>query len=253
MRKSFNTYLVIWAIALILFNLVIFVIPSSIDGKTILNVVKTASILKGGMDTTDVSLTSLGIYLVDNKLILDKYAGAFWPSYVCIMFAFIGQLVCAIFAFKETNSQKFFYKIPLITISYTGLVFTLIFGIIGMFFPEFPIWLAVAICVIIFVITLIALLKANLAATIISNKDDEIAESTAFMKEMTAKAKALWDTDKQNDDLRKLYEAFRYANPILKGKPDGFADKVNYLLMRISDTKSLEDIKELLNLLSEKN
>lgn len=216
MRKSFKTYLIIWAIALVLFNAVIFLIPSSIDGATIIKIVKIASTLKGGVDNVDVALANVANHLIDNKLVFDKYVGAFWPAYACIMVAFIGQIVCASFAFKETNNQKFFYKISLIKISYTGLIFTLIFGVVGMFFPDFPIWLAVALCVVIFVITLVALLKANLVATIVSDKDDEIAEKTSFVKEMTEKAKALWDLDKQNEELRKLYELFRYANPYTK-------------------------------------
>lgn len=256
MRKSFNTYLIIWALALVLFNLIIFVIPSSINGETIINVVNTVSALKGGINNIDASLLELANYLMnssDKEIILYKYAGAFWPCYVCIMFTFIGQLICSIYAFKETNNQKFFYKIPLITISYTGLVFTLIFGIIGMFFPDFPIWLGVTICIIIFVITLISLIKANLVSTIVSNKDDEIANSTAFMKEMTAKAKTLWDADKQNEDLRKLYEAFRYANPIINNGNNAEITKLFSAIMDKINTnnKAKEEIDMLVLKLKE--
>lgn len=203
MRKSFNTYIAIWATALVLFNLIIFVVPSSIDEKTVIAIVSLISQYETGLIETIPNFANTVFY---------KYGGAFWPCYVIIMFAFIGQLFCAYNTFKETNNQKFFYKVPLITISYTGLIATLVTSILGMFLPNFPIWLAVTICIVVLVITIVSLLKANLAGNITSVIDNKIEKETAFIKEMTAKAKSLWDTDKSNDDLRKLYEAFRYKN-----------------------------------------
>ena len=51
-----------------------------------------------------------------------KFVGAFWTGYIFITLAFIGQLVCSYFALKAESLQKMFYNIPLITISYTGLI-----------------------------------------------------------------------------------------------------------------------------------
>lgn len=245
MRKSFNTYIVIWLIALVIFNLVIFVIPSTIDGAQIINVVKVCAMLRGGFTINDVRLIALANYLTDHNLILVKYMGAFWPCYVCFMFAFIGQLICSIYTFKETNDQKFFYSIPLTTISYVGLVFTLLICSFGMFIPEFPIWLAVTLCIIVFVITLISLLKANLASSIISQKDDEIKEVTSFAKEMTAKAKALWDADKNNDSIRRLYEEFKYCD---YKKVNNIHDIINAKYSEIENKiNNNEDIKDCVN------
>lgn len=276
MRKSFNTYLVIWAIALILFNLVIFVIPSSLDGKTIVEVanfisyIKTGSIdifkitaddivnglaldlgnVQKGLDFDLVKFADFLLNSSDKEIIFNKYAGAFWPSYVCIMFAFIGQLVCAVFAFKETNSQKFFYKIPLITISYTGLIFTLIFGVIGMFFPDFPIWLAVAICVIIFVITLISILRSKLVATVVSEKDDELAKKLSFSKELLEDVRKLYETNKENINLKKLFEETKYADPMkLDSNKDIILSKLNEIKVSINDNDKLSilvtELKEI--------
>lgn len=250
MRKSFKTYLIIWILALILFNLIIFVIPSTFNGATIIDIASTVSLNKSGIAITNPKLVELSNNLINNPnkdLLFNKYGGAFWPCYTFIILAFIGQLICAYYALKETNKQKLFYKIPIITISYTGLMFILLFGIIGMFFPNFPIWLAVIICITIFIITMISLLKADLVANIISSKDNEIAESTTFMKEMTVKAKALWDADKDNDDLRKLYEAFRYANPIIGNEllKKEICDKLN----KLENENSLELIIELIKII----
>ena len=267
MRRSFKTYLIIWIAAVLLFNAVIFLIPSSMDGRTIVEVAKLTGCLKGssidifGISSQDIvnaikvipeiannnglelNLTNFANYLLkanNGMLILDKYGGAFWPSYVCVMLAFVGQLIVSICVFKEINSQKFFYKIPLIQISYTGLIITLIFGVIGMFVPFFPSWLAIAIVIFIFVITLISLLKANLVSEVISTKDDEIKQNTAFMKKLTNRAKALYDANRDNDDLKKLYEAFRYANPMLND------EEFKTLLSQVEYSKDKELINKLI-------
>ena len=71
---------------------------------------------------------------------LDKFGGAFWTGYVFITLAFIGQLACAYIALKDNSSQNLFYHLPLITISYTGLIVTLIFGSLTMIIPNLPNW-----------------------------------------------------------------------------------------------------------------
>ena len=39
-----------------------------------------------------------------------KFGGAFWVGYIFITLSFIGQLICAYFAFKVDSLQKFFYN-----------------------------------------------------------------------------------------------------------------------------------------------
>ena len=83
MKKTFGFFSIIWAIFLALFNVIVFVTPNEAGGMT-------------------------------------KFGGAFWVGYIFITIAFIGQLVCAFFAFKPSDKQKVFYNIPLVTISYAG-------------------------------------------------------------------------------------------------------------------------------------
>ena len=253
MRKSFSTYVILWAIGLVVFNAIIFLIPSTLDGLTISKIVMIAAAIKGGsVNTLDAGLLSYASYLEGNDLILDKYGGAFWPCYVCIMLAFVGQLICASIAFKETNSQKFFYNIPLIRISYTGLILTIVFGVIGMFIPDCPIWIPVVVCAIVFVLVLVALLKAKLTASIISDKDEEINEATSFIKEMTAKAKAIYDTDKTNDDYKKLFEAFRYANKMSSEKTKQIEESIIEKMCQLSGNIDADKVAEIVALIKER-
>lgn len=88
MKKEYKSYLIIWTILLAIFNIAVFVSPSEAAG-------------------------------------LSKFGGAFWSGYAFITLAFIGQLAVFFIAFKAENLQKLFYSIPLIRISYTGLILTL--------------------------------------------------------------------------------------------------------------------------------
>ena len=220
MRKGFKTYLAIWVLFFVIFNLVIFVIPSSIDGKTIIEIVKVVSAIRGGdLSELDIQLLQLADYLMngsDTEMILYKYGGAFWPGYVCVICAFIGQLAMSFYAFKETNNQRFFYKIPLITISYIGLILTLFTGVVMMFFPDFPIWLGICVCAIIAVFTLLSLIRANATAEIISSKDEEIQTSTSFYRDIIDRLEILRrsvnDPDKE-ESIKEVYDCLRYSDP----------------------------------------
>ena len=84
MKKLFKSYLILWAILLVLFNVIAFV-----------------SVGWSGQE---------------------KYTASFWIGYIAIMLMFGGQLYCAYLAFKADTAKKLFYNLSLIRISYTGLM-----------------------------------------------------------------------------------------------------------------------------------
>ena len=127
MNKNFKYYASIWGILLVIFNIVTFVSPSEAAG-------------------------------------MNKFGGAFWVGYLFITLAFIGQLAVSFFAFNAKNIQKLFYKIPLIRISWTGLVLTLIFGVLCMVIPDLPNWIGIVACFTVLGFNAISLTKANVAA-----------------------------------------------------------------------------------------
>ena len=124
MNKNFKLYIICWAILLALFNVICFVTPNEAAG-------------------------------------LNKFGGAFWIGYIFITAAFIGQLVCAYIAFKAENLKKLFYNLPLITLSYTGLILTLIFGGLAMAIPNLPVWVGAVTCLLILGFNAIAIIKAK--------------------------------------------------------------------------------------------
>lgn len=180
MKKNFKLYLCIWAIFLVIFNLVTFLTPNEVVG-------------------------------------LNKFDGAFWVGYIFITLAFIGQLVTAYFAFKEENMQKLFYKISLMRVSFIGLILTLVFGVACMAIPNVPNWLGIILCFAVLGFSAIAVLKAEIAIEEVIKIDEKIKTQTAFIKLLTVDAESLMMKAKSSEikaECKKVYEAVRYSDPM---------------------------------------
>ena len=201
MKKSLNFYAVCWAILFAVFNAVCFITPNEVAGMT-------------------------------------KFGGAFWVGYIFVTLTFFGQLACAYVAFKAENNQKLFYNLPLITVSYTGLIVTLVAGALCMALPNLPNWVGILVCLLILAFTAIAIVKATAAATAVSDIDQRVATKTAFIRSLTVDAEHLMNTAKTaelKDLAKKVYEAVRYSDPmsdaalveIEEKMKNGFADLEN--------------------------
>ena len=180
MKKSFGIYSIVWAICLAVFNVITFVPPNEIGG-------------------------------------VSKFSGSFWVGYIFITIAFLGQLACAFVAFKAENLKKFFYNIPLLSISYGGLVTMLVVGSIFIAVPALPEWIAIIVCVIILAFNAIAIIKATAAADIVSGIDEKIKAQTFFIKSLSVDAQSLIASAKSDElraEAKKVYEAIRYSDPM---------------------------------------
>lgn len=177
--KKFGVYSAIWAIVLGIFNLIVFLTPNEAGD-------------------------------------MYKFGGAFWVGYIAITVAFVAQLVCAFFALREKNQTKLFYNIPLVKISYTGLVIMLIAGTLCMAIPNLPNWIGIIACALVLLFNAIALIKASAAARVVAGIDEKVAVETSFIKELTAEAGLLTSTatEELRSTAKKVYEAIRYSDPV---------------------------------------
>lgn len=145
------------------------------------------------------------------------FGGAFWVGYIFITLAFIGQLICAFFAFKAPDKQKLFYNIPLVTLSYGGLIAMLSAGAICMKTPLIPPWVGIILCLVVLAFNAVAVIKAVYVSSVVSKIDSKVKEQTYFMKNLTIDALHLYTTC-SNAQLKpvakKVYEAVRYADPM---------------------------------------
>lgn len=196
MKKTIRNYVVIWAILVILFSVVVFVTPSEVGG-------------------------------------LSKFGGAFWGGYVVIMLAFIGQLICTLTALKSETKEKLFLHLPLIKISYSTLVVSIIIGTLCMAIPNLPNWIGIVVCALIFAFNSIAAVKATTAADLVSDLQDKVECKTLFIKELTVRAESLMASAKGAETktaTKKVYEAARYSDPMsdsaLAGLENQISDKM---------------------------
>ena len=179
MKKRIGVYSVIWAICLVVFNVTVFVTPNKING-------------------------------------VSKFGGSFWVGYIFITAAFIGQLVCALFAFRAEDPKKFFYKIPLISVSYSGLILMLIAESVFMAVPALPKWLGIIVCVMILACNAIAIIKATAAAEVVGGMDEKVKTQTFFIKNLTVDAQSLMAcaaSDALRTETKRVYESIRYSDP----------------------------------------
>lgn len=226
MKKTFKFFAIIWAICLLLFNVIVFVTPNEISG-------------------------------------ISKFDGAFWVGYIFITLAFIGQLTCAYVAFKAENLKKLFYNIPLIYISYIGIVVMLVVGGLTMVIPNIPDWIGVIVCLLVLGFTAISVIKSTVAIEIVSEIDTKLATQTAFIKTITVDAQNLIsraNAPMMKKQCKKVYDALRYSDPMsnvmltdieqrIKEEFDTLTDAV------ISDDLDLTEssVKELTTLIAERN
>ena len=181
MKKNFKSYAIIWAVLLAVFNIVVFLARPVIPG-----------------------------YVV-------SYDVRFWIAWVFIIASFAANLLCANKAFKAENLEKLFYKVPLITVSYAGLIAMLVLGGALMLIPNCPVWIAAVVCAVIAAFTAISVVKANWAGDAVNEVHEKVKTQTQFIKLLTVDAETLLGKAKTPDakiTAKKVYEALRYSDPM---------------------------------------
>ena len=179
MKKVFKFYSIIWAVLLALFNVISF-----------------------------VSVGWAGI---------SKYTPSFWIGYVFITLSFVGQIVCAYFALKDDDIKKTFYNISLISASYSGLIFSFVFGGLCMIIAPLPYWVGIILCAIVLSFNIIAVVKASAVIDIVGEIDNKVETKTFFIKSLTVDAESLISRAKSENikaECKKVYEAVRYSDPM---------------------------------------
>lgn len=211
MKKGFQRYAAAWAVLLVLFNLICFVTPAEWYG-------------------------------------FNKFGGSFWAGYVVITLAFIGQLVCAQKAFRAENAKKFFYNLPLITVSYTGLILTLVLGGFCMAIPDVPNWLGAIVGAVVLSFTAVVVIKASTAADIVESVDQKVAEKTAFIRMATADAETLLASAKSEETkaaCKKVYEALRYSDPMSSGALSEIEKKITAQIEELKSAVAADDAEKV--------
>lgn len=216
MKKVFKFYSAIWVVLLVLFNVISF-----------------ASVGWAGTS---------------------KYTLSFWIGYIFITIAFIGQIICTYFALKDNVIKKTFYNISLISTSYTGLVFSFIFGGLCMIISPLPYWVGIILCAIILGLNIIAVVKASVVVDIVGGIDEKVKESTLFIKSLTVDAESLMSRAKSETikaECKKVYEAVRYSDPMSNGALASIESNITIKFLKLSEAVISEDSETVVTLADE--
>lgn len=201
MNRKFRYYALIWAILFAVFNIICFATPSE----------------------------AAGMY---------KFGGAFWAGYIFITLAFIGQLICAYIALKTDDLTKLFYNIPIIRVSYTGLILTLVFGALCMAIPDLPNWVGIIVCLLVLAFNYIAVIKAKAASDVVEKIDNKVKAQTLFVKSLTVDAESLLaraTTPEAKDACNKVFEAVRYSDPMSNDALAGVESQITMKFIEFSN------------------
>lgn len=180
MKKQFKNYSIICAIALVLFNVIVFAVPNESENYS-------------------------------------KFGGAFWAGYIFIMLAFIGQFAVSYFFFKEENKDKVFLNMPIFTLGKTCLVLALVFGTALMIIPDCPQWLGAIIAAVILAFYAVSVFKAKAAGEAVEEIGEKVKAKTLFIKSLTVDAESLMaraNNPEAKEACKKVYETVRYSDPM---------------------------------------
>ena len=179
MKKGIKFYLPCWAIALAVFNVITFAVPSTVN--------------------------------------VNKFTPSFWIGYAFITLMFIAQLVCSIVFFKQNTKEKRFLNIPIISLSYTALLVSIIIGAVTMAVPFIPYWVGIILDVLLVTFYAVAIISSKAAADAIENMDSKVKTQTIFIKSLTVDAESLLVQSKSDETkaiAKRVYEAIRYSDPM---------------------------------------
>ena len=225
MKKGFKYYAIAWAVLFTLFNVIAFV-----------------SVGWSGYE---------------------KYTASFWIGYVFITISFIGQLGCAWVALKESNLQKLFYNISLITTSYTGLILSFVFGGLCMLISPLPYWVGTILCAALLAFNVLSVVKSTAAVDFVNTVDEKIKVQTFFIKSLTVDAECLMAKAKNAEvkaACKKVYEAVRYSDPMSNDMLASLESQITIQFAKLSEAVENDNAEvvsvvaeNLLILLTERN
>lgn len=225
MKKQFSSFLTAWAVMLGLFNLITFA-PAEAVG-------------------TDFS------------------AGAFWVGYIFITLTFLGVLACAYVTFGEKYAQKLFYKLPLVSICYGGIIATFLVGGICMLIPDLPVWVCIILCSLVLAFNILSILRVTAAVGVVERVDSKVKQQTFFIRSLTVDAQGL--VARAQDDAvlaqcKQVYEAVRYSDPMSSPMLAGVESQITIRFATLSEAVANNDIdavcaaaKEVTILLQDRN
>lgn len=208
MKKNYKNYIVVWAVLVLMFNLIVFITPNEVAG-------------------------------------VSKFHSSFWVGYIFITLTFITQLFVTLYSLKG-NIEKTFYNVPLISISFVTTIVMLVVGTVCMAVPIIPVWLGVILCATVLAVAVVIGMQAKATADIVGGIDERIKNKTFFMKSLRVDVESLQARAGNSEianEMKKVWDAVRYSNPVSAEALSGIEAQITIKFADLADAVDKEDVQ----------
>ena len=216
MKKNFKIYALSWAALLAIFNLITFIIPEIPD--------------------------------------IDKLTPSFWIGYIFITLAFVGQLACSYVVFKSDSAKKWFYRLPLTSCSYIGLISSFAVGSLCMIISPLPYWVGIILCSLVLAFNIVITFKTASTIVRLESIDNKVKVQTFFIKSLTIDADTLMASAKSEAvkaECRKVYETVRYSDPMSNDALASVESQITVKFAELSEAVKADDAAKVVELANE--
>lgn len=187
------------------------------------------------------------VFNLTTFLIPHTYNIGFWTLYAFTVLALIVELACGITVFGKGKASDIFLRLPLLKISYAGVIDIVTVSIIFAANSFLPDIFGAVNCFAVIAFTAVAVIKATAAAEIVSEIDEKVKVNTQFIKSLTADAESLVNRA-QGDEARtfckKVYEAARYSDPVSHEALSVIEAKITVKADELSNAVNSNDIEK---------
>ena len=244
-KNGTKIYFIIWIIAIIVFHLLMFSLKTIVLDERVITTKEMFS-----------------YYFSDDNAYYKAVATNFFISYIFILLSFISQLVCSFIFLQQKTSTESIYHYPIFVISLQGLIVTIIFSILFIFIPIYPLASA-SVFIILLAITLSRSILAKGTANKVMAVGKNIAMKTQFIKLLSNEVEKVLNVvgnDDENRIIKDLHEKIKFSDPVSVPVAKDIEEKIVNEISAISDLigsgkaseleKRASDIK---NLIDERN
>jgi len=191
------------------------------------------------------------------------YDNRFFTVFTFILITFIGNLICAFFAFSNDNPKKMFLNMPLIIVSWSALITMLVCGTALILIPNCPAWSAIIVCAVILAFNAMAVIKAIWTADMVSNVDEKVKAQTSYIRNLMVDTEGILSrakSDAVKSECIKVHDQVRYSDPMSHDALSVIEAKITVKVDEFSSSVIADDVEkakaiaeELIILIAERN
>ncbi len=169
-------------------------------------------------------------------------------TFILVNLSLIMQSILIFSAYRAGKLSHVFYHFPLIKIGLWGLAGIVFMIVVILFVPNFPNWIGAIGCMMIACITVFASIKAKKTADYLESIDDRILNQTDFIRSMTTVSKQLiqkTDSKEIRKECQKVYELFRYADPMSTEDLIELEGEIQVLFSRLIEAVKKSELEQV--------